>query len=126
MGLDQYGYYKEPNGNGERIEIVEWRKHHALQQWMESLWLTRLADRSIEDKFLDALDDDNNSTDFNCVEIELDEHDIDSLENDLEELYEGEDADFISAYRRPLDQKFITEARELFKAGKQVFYDSWW
>ena len=120
MGLDQYAYYREPN-NPEGIRILEWRKHYELQEWMENLWLTRLADRSIEDKFLDALDGEDSKV-FNCVEIELYEEDIDSLENDFEEMHTSVDG----TYEIDNDQMFIATARKLFSEGKQVFYDSWW
>ena len=75
MGLDQYAYSKD--SNGEEQEIAYWRKHNRLQGWMEQLW---------EDKgrpnFLDGAEE-TGMGDFNCVPLAINEEDLDSLEDNV-------------------------------------------
>ena len=52
MGLDQTAYTKKING--DHVEIQYWRKHNALDGWMESLWRTK-----------------GNDGQWNCQELEL-------------------------------------------------------
>ena len=123
MGLDQYAYAIKPKGNPkkkEQVEIAYWRKHNRLQGWMESLWLGK-----------------GGEGEFNCVDVEITEDDLDNLEEainnkdlpetqgfffggDSYEDYEGE-----NGYKKD-DEEFIKNAREELKKGNLVFYSSWW
>jgi hypothetical protein len=55
MGLDQYAERRD--SNGESCEISYWRKHNALQGWMEKLWTLKLEKPAGE---------------FNCKELRID------------------------------------------------------
>jgi hypothetical protein len=39
MGLDQFAYCID--NNGEKEELAYWRKHPNLQGWMENLWQSK-------------------------------------------------------------------------------------
>lgn len=61
MGLDQQAYTKDKEGTHHPIQ--DWRKHNALDGWMQNLWI-----------------DKGNSGDWNCSELELHFDDIEQLE----------------------------------------------
>jgi len=113
MGLDQRAYTKDKGGEQT---IQDWRKHNALQGWMEALWRTR-----------------GNDGDFNCAELELTMHDIEQLEacvvnGDLPEtqgFFFGGDSRHCE-YNKEKDCAFISEAYDTLREGKKVFYSSWW
>ena len=135
MGLDQYAYAQ--NKNGEDEHLVDWRKHNRLQGWMEDLW---------NDKGRpNAETDDNPMGDFNCVPLELDSDDIDRLEADINDFnlpetngfFFGSDSYFWSDengeplpendyYYKELDLQFIADARKALDDGKKVFYSCWY
>ena len=75
MGLDQYAYRIK---NGEALEIAYWRKHNRLQGWMENLWVQRGKPNPQKDEDGNVIDE------FNCVDLELDEEDLDKLEESLD------------------------------------------
>lgn len=116
MGLEAYAFIKQ----GEtRKQFAYWRKHYELQEFMNNLCETKMAERNLGDKFIDALDGDD-PTQFNCVELELTEDDLDSLDQEmLEFLYENDS-------HKEDDEKFIKDARKYIKQGETVVYDSWW
>ena len=84
-------------------------------------------------------------SDFNCVEVELTESDIEQLEAHIEQkslpntggFFFGDDSygwddddgnplvegDY---YYKETDTQFITDARTALKDGKKVYYNSWW
>lgn len=67
MGLDQYAKAIKPDKNGivkKEVKIAYWRKHNRLQGWMEALWLKK-----------------GGQGEFNCVEVQITEEDLDDLEN---------------------------------------------
>lgn len=119
MGLDQYAYTRDREGNSEKqTELAYWRKHNRLQGWMEWLWFHK-----------------GNRGKFNCDEVELTPEDIDLLEKTItnKELPKTEGfffgSDSYKDYEQcdlPTDLKFIEDAREAFENGKRVFYNSWW
>jgi hypothetical protein len=121
MGLDQFSYCID--NNGEKEEIAYWRKHPNLQGWMERLWESkgRPGDRN-EDDILG---------DFNCIPVELTKEDLNDLENDITNnhlpstagFFFGNDSD---TYYRNNDLEFIRKAREALDSGLTVVYDSWW
>jgi hypothetical protein len=119
MGLDQYAHAID--NNGEKEELAYWRKHPNLQGWMENLWHEKGRPNVLEDS----------PGEFNCVPVELDYDDLDSLEKainskDLPEtqgFFFGSDSD---DYYRENDLEFIQKAREALDAGLHVEYSSWW
>lgn len=136
MGLDQYAYYND--ANGEETEIAYWRKHNRLQGWMEDLW---------EDKGRPNYKEVNNGGmgDFNCVPLPLTEQDLDNLENAVCEKalpscggfffgddsfsWEDEDGNKFGGYDyyyKQDDLDFIEKARQALKDGKEVYYTCWW
>jgi hypothetical protein len=148
MGLDQYAYTRpDPDpGYQSHEEVAYWRKHNRLQGWMETLWVTKLEEKRKQreamdegDRFLEAIDtvEEEDQSTFNCVEIELDEHDLDSLENDIEDrnlpetsgFFFGNDSyeDYEGEYGyKNTDLEFIKNARKALKDGKRVYYNSSW
>ena len=119
MGLDQYAYKK--NGN-EQVEIAYWRKHNALQGWMENLWVE-----------LSRPNQNDGDNCFNCVELQLEKEHLDRLERDVlnGELPEttgfffGSDTSQDDYYKQKT-LEFISEAREAIANGENVYYNSWW
>lgn len=123
MGLDQFARTIDREGN--KVEIAYWRKHPNLQGWMENLW---------ESKGRPGLPENHESGmmgDFNCIDLELDHEDIDSLESaiigmnlpETKGFFFGEDSD---EYYREKDLEFISKARESLENGLTVVYYSWW
>ena len=139
MGLDQYAYAKDKNGNDEHL--ADWRKHNRLHGWTEDLW---------EDKgrpFQGNLDDVENGfgSSFNCVPVELTLEDLDQLEADINQkvlpetqgfLFGGDSFDWEDDdgnkpkegdyYYKNTDLQFIEDARKAIQEGKKVYYNSWW
>ena len=137
MGLDQYAY--SIDSNEQKTELAYWRKHNRLQGWMEQLW---------EDKDrpnLDASTDNGGLGDFNCVELPIEESDLEQLEahvcnKDLPEtsgfffgddsfVWEDEDGEQYKGkdyYHKQTDLDFIEQAREAIKKGHKVFYYCWY
>ena len=125
MGLDQYATARRGEGTidedgfthyKDSMELAYWRKHPNLQGWMEDLWIAKGAEGGVE---------------FNCVDLELDEEDLDKLEESLDskELPEttgfffGSNADDDYAEK---DREFIALARTAIKRGYTIVYYSWW
>ena len=54
MGLDQYAHRRD--SNGESTELSYWRKHNALQGWMQKLW---------------AIKTGKPESDLNCQDLEI-------------------------------------------------------
>jgi len=113
MGLDQNAYAFKNREDGS-IALAEWRKHPNLHGWMERLWRGK-----------------GGEGEFNCVEVELDREDLESLQDfvtrgDLPEttgFFFGGNSD--ERYKEQ-DLTFIEEALELIEAGYKVEYNSWW
>jgi len=136
MGLDQYGYAKTSE-DSEQEELAYWRKHNRLHGWMEDLF---------RDKGNAVSDSDSGiGNDFNCVELELSESDLEQLEAHVankalpetggfffgDDSFAWEDADGNpygdNDYHYKLtDLKFIQDARKAIADGKKVYYNSWW
>lgn len=149
MGLDMYAYVASaPKADYKtHTEVAYWRKHNRLHGWMEQLWRTKKeeaqrikAEMDDGDKFIDALDkvEEEYDGDFNGVELELDEFDLDSLEHDIENRLLPETTGFFfggdsydEEYEsecgyKSYDLEFIRNARESLKSGLRVFYNSSW
>ena len=118
MGLDQNAY--KVSQEGERVELAYWRKHNRLQGWMEERYTVK-----------------GGMKEFNCVDLELTEDDIDDLEttidcralpetggfffgNDSYSYYDDEYGD------KETDQKFIKDAKEALDGGWKIVYSCWW
>jgi hypothetical protein len=123
MGLDQYA--NAIDNNGEMEELAYWRKHPNLQGFMEDLW---------NKKGCPGKPEDPNSlgmSDFNCVPVELEYEDLDSLEEAINSknlpettgFFFGSDSD---EFYKEQDLEFIRKAREALDAGLRVEYSSWW
>jgi hypothetical protein len=123
MGLDQWAFAID--NNGEKEELAYWRKHPNLQGWMENLWVSKGRPNAHEDK------DPNGMSDFNCVQLELTEEDLDSLEQDVTNASLPDTVGFFfggnsdGEYGQQ-DLEFIQKAREALDSGLTVVYDSWW
>jgi len=112
MGLDQYAYAVDTNG--EKEEIAYWRKHPNLQGWMENLYISK-----------------GGQEEFNCVPVELEHEDLNNLEQaitnselpDTQGFFFGSNSD---EHYKGQDLEFIEKAREALDSGLTVVYDSWW
>ena len=113
MGLDQTAYTKDKDG--EQIQIQSWRKHNALDGWMQSLWTIK-----------------GNDGEWNCASVELKMHDIEQLEavvvnDELPEthgFFYGNDSRH-DDYQKEKTLEFISDAYDTLREGKQVFYSCW-
>jgi hypothetical protein len=119
MGLDQYAYTKKGK---KQIDLQYWRKHNALQGWMQKLW---------EDKGFPHRNE--NDPTFNCVELNLTSEDIDKLEGETlasnlpqtSGFFFGDDSSK-NEYKKEQTILFISAARQAIKDGEKVFYNSSW
>jgi len=139
MGLDQYAYAKDKNGETEHL--VDWRKHNRLQGYMEQLWEDK--GRPYEGN-LDDLDS-GGMGEFNCVPVELTLTDLEQLEAVINQKHMPETGGFFFGsdsyswekedgtpyedgdyYYKETDLQFISDAYKAIAQGKKVFYSSWW
>ena len=125
MGLDQYATARRGEGTidedgfthyKDSMELAYWRKHPNLQGWMEDLWIAKGAEGGVE---------------FNCVDLELDEEDLDKLEESLDSKELPETTGFFFGsnaddHYAEADREFIVAARAAIKQGYTVVYSSWW
>lgn len=119
MGLDQYGYTSF--GDEEKKQIAYWRKHNRLHGWMANL--------AVEKGIV------SDPETFNCVDLELTEADIDSLEDALISFGLPETGGYFfgpdsydperSGRLHDQDMSFLAYAREAIENGGRVFYDAW-
>ena len=118
MGLDQYAYSED--SNGERTEIAYWRKHNRLQGWMENLYT-----------------DKGGMEEFNTVDLELTLEDLDMLESTMMNKLLPQTGGFFygpDSYKdyedqdgyKSDDEMFINKAREELNKGNKVIYFCWW
>ncbi len=122
MGLDMIAYTRA-KGAEETTEIQYWRKHNALHGLMEEIWRDKAA----------IAGQDLGDEQFNCVEVPLNEADLDYIEarvrgNQLpstQGFFFGADSRF-DEDDKEADLEFIAKAREALANGLEVCYDSWW
>ena len=135
MGLDMYAYARPPRkrNSDDDIQIGEWRKHNRLQGWMQQLWESKGCPNASEDG------------DFNSVEMELTEEDINALEDDILTMSlpesngffwgsdsffwtdeEGNDYPENSYYYLERDLEFVTDARKMLDKKHRIFYSCWY
>ena len=119
MGLDQYAFVRTAADSDEKSELMYWRKHNRLQGWMENLWRTQKEGEG----------------EFNCVDVELTEADLDALELAISNRGMPETVGFFfgpdsyaqyEEWHKGEDEEFLRKAREALKLGQRVFYSSWW
>jgi|SRR5210317_959024 hypothetical protein len=116
MGLDQYADRR--GSNGESCEISYWRKHNALQGWMETLWSIKTG---------------KPTNDLNCTEVELTSEDLDQLQKCIQNqtlpqtqgFFFGSDTSRDET-RQEYDLEFVRQARVAIKEGDKVFYSCSW
>ena len=135
MGLDQYATVKtgktyiDPDTNKrveETEELAYWRKHPHLQGFMENLW-----EEKGRPNITKGQEHSNFGSDFNCVDLELDLSDIDTLEADIKGdllpetggFFFGDDS---SEEYKEQDLEFCDNARKALSDGQTVVYSSWW
>ena len=123
MGLDQYANARkgEPTLDEDGYkhwedskELAYWRKHPNLQGFMERIYIAK-----------------GGTEEFNCVDVELDLSDINTLEvcvkgDELPEtggFFFGDDS---SDYYKESDLEFCANARKALADGQTVVYSSWW
>jgi len=114
MGLDQYAESRDSNGDSN--EIACWRKHSALEGWMEKLYRLKGGEGR-----------------FNGKAVELTYEDIDLLESVVKDdalpvtvgfFFGGDSSE--DAYKKKATLNFINSARKEMLRGKEVFYSSSW
>jgi len=128
MGLDQYAYatYKkirvktvlgvvvDKTKENRKVDFAVWRKHPALQEWMEQLYHKKGGKEQV----------------FNCVPVQLTLQDINALENAVRGNHLPHTTGFFFGEDQPedelLDLEFIKQARDYIEKGWKVFYTSWW
>ena len=116
MGLDQYAQSRD--SQGKDYEIAYWRKHNALQGWMENLWTLKTGKPANE---------------LNCQDLELTSEDLESLKSvvengDLPEtqgFFYGADSSQDET-RKEKDLNFIESGLKAINHGEKVFYSCWW
>jgi hypothetical protein len=133
MGLDMYAYSRAKEKQ-EATELQYWRKHNALHGLMEELWRDKGAKvpQWLIDEYPDEYIEDS-QIDFNGVELQLTEADLDYIEarvttNQLPEtagFFFGGDSRFDDD-DKAADLEFIANAREALARGEEVFYNSSW
>ena len=117
MGLDQTAYAIEKNGSEETSEeLAYWRKHNALQGWMENLYRLR-----------------GGKGQLNCESLSLSSEDIDLLEsivknNELPQtqgFFYGPDSSQ-DEHQKEITLEFIKSARSHLELGSKVYYSCSW
>ena len=119
MGLDQYANARRGEAKKDEdgytfyedsMELAYWRKHPSLQGWMEDLWIEKSAEGGDE---------------FNCVDLELDEEDLDKLEERLDSKELPEPTGFLFGHNSDdhdaeADREFIVQAGAAIEQGYPV------
>lgn len=114
MGLDQYGYSKDSNGN--KTDLQYWRKHSALEGWMQDLY--RYKGKS----------GDGNGKDFELVSSDIDrlEEDVSLRQLPYTTYFFSGDNSRESDLNFERDVNFVNAARKEIEKGNRVFYSSNW
>lgn len=115
MGLDQYGI--ACNSKTKKVEeFAYWRKHNALQGWMENLWLER-----------------GGEGEFNYIPLKLTLEDLNKLESDVVNdrlpatsgFFFGPDSRD-DEHMKEKTIEFINRAKEYIDEGWEIEYNSDW
>lgn len=122
MGLDQYAEFRK-----EPTKTFYWRKHDALQEYMERLWEERTG---------------RPASTLNCQDLHLDEEDIEDLRKAILSGFkdcrsDGDGHQYQERLRRSFrrmtveeyredDLRFCDEAVKAIERGETVIYSCWW
>lgn len=115
MGLDQILIARKED---EEKKIGSWRKHANLQGYMQDLAVSKGIVKRVDD--------------FNCVDLELETEDIETLLGVIEsdDLKETHGIFFGSSYgnqaERDEDRSFFADAVLHRKDGWRIVYSCWW
>jgi len=123
MGLDMYAYKTKAKLNSETDfssmnvasdEIMYWRKHPNLHGWMQELYEYKGGQSDI----------------FNGNTVVLDVHDLDALEEAIENGDLPQTSGFFfgqtDGSEKEGDLEFVAKARIAISEGHTVYYSSWW
>jgi hypothetical protein len=125
MGLDQNAYKVKstyaPTTKTQTVrttEICYWRKHNALQGWMEELWCEKTGKTPIE---------------LNYQDLEITSEDLDKLEATINNNKLPSTQGFFYGFdtsqdesRKEYDLDFVSKARTAIKEGYKIIYSCWW
>lgn len=126
MGLDMFAFSTKAKPktevdfetkNFDPTEIHYWRKHPNLHGWMQNLYESKGGDPN---------------ADFNGECVVITESDLEDLEHDLKQFDLPDTRGFFFGQSESNDEElqddleFVRKAREEIKAGKTVYYTSWW
>ena len=111
---DAYGEDCQREAYEENLELAYWRKHSALQGWMEELYHKK-----------------GGQDEFNCVDVDVTENDLDELEDAVVHGTLPPTAGFFFGNVHQLEYKnedleFIRVARKHIADGYKILYSSWW
>lgn len=129
LGLDQYAYSiaaeylkDQPDTDfvlgdpdrGKQLKFAQWRKHPALEGYMERLYRSKGGKQDI----------------FNCCSVRITLDDLDDLEIHVVDQTLPYTKGFFFGSDQPEDRHqdftFIQDARRLLQEGKAVWYRSLW
>jgi hypothetical protein len=123
LGADQMPTW-HPASPDDATMIHQWRKHPDLHQWMTDLYFHK--EGLTGDITEAAMGPAFNAGQF----VRLTEFDLDQLEAAVDAGALPKAAGFFWGVSTSEDRKddlaFIKKARKALKAGKAVFYTSWW
>ena len=108
MGLDQWAWARKDE---QKQEIMYWRKHPNLQDWMEDLY-----------------DLQNGEGSLNCIELPLSKENIIDLHKEHRTLANSSGPFWGETTPEKIQQteEFISKALLLIEDGWQISYYSWW
>jgi len=135
MGLDMTAYSRAKNTtldtHEQDHELMYWRKHNAMHGLMNQIWESK--DRPLPEGFELREGRTVKDIDFNCIELELTVEDVDMIEKLVMDQELPETSGFFFGHDSRFDNddydkdvEFIRLAREAFKRGDSVYYNSWW
>jgi hypothetical protein len=121
MGLDMYAWTirRRPEKPvdfeaDDASELHYWRKHPNLHGWMEALYRVK----------------GGTDPDFNCVNLQLTNDDLDLLEDAIRSGSLPQTSGFFfgesDGSELDDDLRFVAKAREAIATGMTVLYSSWW
>jgi hypothetical protein len=103
-----------------------WRKYYELHNYMESIWMSRKAERYVAE---------GKTEEFNQEPLMLSEHDLNNLEAcfksqdddfDNEEIVDDDDDVPNKVYYRQANKQILKIARAFKAKGFEIEYNSWW
>ena len=117
MGLDQFAHFRPPPTSS-----FQWRKHAALQEYMERLWVEETG---------------NSADSMNCEDLSLGADDIKNLRKAIVSGFKNcrSDGGFFYGHQhqdatieryKEHDLQFCDEALKAIERGECVTYSCWW